>query len=183
VADYSKQYPHIFAADAPSLIRAYAPLIGVAEKRGPGNNPVIMEWAREVGEALGVSLGYTADKIPWCGLGMAYVALKAGWLDQTPRQPLWARAWLKFGQKADKPSFGDILVFGREGGGHVGVYVAESAGHFHVLGSNQGDAVNIRMIPKARLLGARRPIWRKAQPASVRPIHMGANGVATTGEA
>ena len=100
-----------------------------------------------------------------------------------PRQPLWARAWLTFGQPADKPSFGDILVFARDGGGHVGVYVAEGPGVFHVLGSNQSDAVNIRTIPKARLLGARRPVWRYGQPQSVRPIWMDAAGVASAGEA
>ncbi len=178
------KYIYVGASDAPSLIKAAVPLYGIREVPGKADNATILAWAKEVEKALGVShLGYTADSIPWCGLFVGVVAARAGWADQMPKTPLWARSWLEFGEKADKPSFGDILVFGRDGGGHVGFYVGEDAGYYHVLGGNQSDAVTITRIAKGRLLGARRPKWQVAQPASVRKIIVGASGPVSTNEA
>lgn len=168
-------YSHVFSTEAPSLIKQAAKLLGVEEKRGSENNPAIIQWAHEVEGALNKSLGYNADSIPWCGLFAAVVAVRADWVGQIPREPLWARAWLEFGQDAPIPAFGDVLVFGRDGGGHVGFYVGEGTGVFHVLGGNQGDRVSIVRIAKRRFLGARRPRWRISQPSSVKPIHLDAS--------
>jgi len=185
-----KKYSYIADTDAPSLIRQAARLYGVKEKAGAANNPAILAWAKEIEEALGVKLGYNADSIPWCGLFAGVVAVRAGWKDQMTKAPLWARNWNTFGQKSPKPSFGDILVFTRNGGGHVGFYVAEDStcyhedsACYHVLGGNQGDAVSIIRVEKSRLLGARRPQWRIAEPVSVRPIRMLATGKISTNEA
>jgi hypothetical protein len=52
-----------------------------------------------------------------------------------------------------------------------------------VLGGNQGDAVSICRIAKARLLGARRPVWKPAQPASVRTVKLASGGALSTNEA
>lgn len=178
------KYSYVGASDAPSLIRAAVPLYGTQEFAGKADNKVILAWAKEVEDAIGVKhLGYTADSIPWCGLFAAVVAVRAGWADHVPKTPLWARSWNEFGQKADKPSFGDILVFTRDGGGHVGFYVGEDASYYHVLGGNQSDAVTITRIAKSRLLGARRPKWRIAQPASVRIVRVGATGPVSKNEA
>lgn len=178
------KYAYVGEADAPSLIRAAVPLYGLREAPGKADNIKIMEWANEVEVALGVkNLGYTADSIPWCGLFVGVVAVRAGWFDQMPKTPLWARSWLEFGQKADKPMFGDVLVFGRGGGGHVGFYVGEDGGAYHVLGGNQSDAVTITRIAKKRFLGARRPKWRVSQPASVRIIRMRVTGPLSKNEA
>lgn len=178
------KYGYVGAQDAPSLIKNAVPLYGMVEFAGKADNQAILNWADEVEKALGVKhLGYTADSIPWCGLFVGVVAARAGWADQMPKTPLWAKSWLEFGEKASTPSFGDILVFGRDGGGHVGFYVGEDAGYYHVLGGNQSDAVTITRIAKGRLLGARRPKWRVAQPASVRKITVGASGPVSTNEA
>lgn len=184
MASLPRKYSYVGASDAPSLVREAMKLYGVLETPGKGDNPIIIQWAKEVEKALGVAhLGYTADSIPWCGLFVGVVATRAGWADQMPKTPLWAKSWLEFGQKADVPSFGDVLVFGRDGGGHVALYVGEDAGYWHVLGGNQSDAVTITRIAKGRLLGARRPKWRVAQPASVRKITVGAFGHVSTNEA
>lgn len=178
-----KKYPHL-SGDLPSILKAAVPLLGVREKPGTADNAMILEWADEVERALGVkNLGYTADSIPWCGLFVGVVAARAGWADQMPKTPLWARSWAEFGQEADKPSLGDILVFARNGGGHVGIYVGEDRSAFHVLGGNQSDAVTITRIAKSRKIAVRRPRWRVAQPTSVRPIRMGADGPLSTNEA
>ena len=180
----TKSYPQVFSDEAPRMVRSAAQLLGVRELAGRADNPVIMAWASEVKHVLDLhDLGYVADSVPWCGLFMAVVALRAGWGADVPLRPLWARSWLEFGSAVDRPMLGDVLVFGRNGGGHVGVYVGEDATAYHVLGGNQGDAVTIARVLKNRLLGARRPEWRVAQPASVRTVLMGATGPLSSNEA
>lgn len=178
------KYSYVGAADAPSLIRFAVPLYGTLEVAGSANNKAILAWADEVEKAIDVAhLGYTADSIPWCGLFVGVVAARAGWGDHIPKTPLWARSWAEFGQKADVASFGDILVFSRDGGGHVGFYVGEDKDFYHVLGGNQSDAVTITRIAKNRCIAVRRPKWRISQPASVKPIKVGASGPVSKNEA
>lgn len=150
----------------PTLIREALALHGTREGPGSVNNGTILAWAREIGKD--VAAVYGADSIPWCGLLVAVCVHRTG--RPVISGPLWARNWMKFGQPAGRPSLGDILVFRRPGGGgHVGFYIAEDASAFHVLGGNQSDAVTIARLAKSRLLAARRPYWKIAQPASVRP--------------
>ena len=134
----------------------------------------ILEWAKE----LGIK-DYTADSIPWCGLFMAIVIKRAG--REPVDRPLWAQNWVKFGVVSHTPMLGDILVFGRDGGGHVGIYIGEDKNYYFVLGGNQGDQVNIVRILKSRLIEARRPAYR-AQPANIRRVHLTINGDISTNE-
>lgn len=149
---------------------------GVKEVPGPGNNPVILRWAAEVG----LQRIYTADATPFCGLWMAAIVKRSG--RDPVKDPLWALNWAKWGVDAGQPALGDILTFTRDGGGHVALAVAEDSTHYHVLGANQLDAVNIMRIEKKRLYRARRPVY-KNQPASVRPYIIGATGLTSTNEA
>jgi uncharacterized protein (TIGR02594 family) len=137
-------------------------LLGTIETPGSGDNPTIMAWAREIG----VQKTYTADAVPWCGLFMGVVAHRAG--KQIPSTPLWALSWAQFGVDEGQPRLGDVLVFTRNGGGHVTQYVAEDQTAFHCLGGNQGDKVCIERIAKARLYRVRRPAY-SVMPASARP--------------
>lgn len=171
------QYQWLTTITPPQMIVQALRLYGTLEKIGPDSNPEILAWAEEVG----LSSTYTGDDIPWCGLFVATVAHRAGW--NVVDTPLWARSWVNFGVAADVPSLGDILVFSRDGGGHVALYVAEDAQCYHVMGGNQSDSVSITRINKTRLLAARRPKWKIAQPASVKPYKMGTNGVISTNEA
>lgn len=146
-------YAYLANEPDPCILKEALKCYGVKETQGPGNTPEIMRWASIIGDK--VDKVYTADSIPWCGLFMAYVAKRSGC--ELPASPLWARAWASWGQQAVTPKLGDVLVFGRGGGGgHVGLYVAESVSYFHVLGGNQGDAVSIVLVRKARLLASRR---------------------------
>jgi uncharacterized protein (TIGR02594 family) len=124
---------------------------------------------------------FLADSTPWCGLFVACCLKRAGW--QPVRNPLWALNWTRFGLAADEPSLGDVLVFRRPGGGHVGFYVGEDDLAFHVLGGNQSDAVTVTRILRDRLVAARRAPWRFAQPASVRPVRLAATGALSENEA
>ena len=101
-----------------------------------------------------------------------------------PRLYLAALEWAAFGTSVPKggAALGDVLVFKRKGGGHVGLYVGHDASAFHVLGGNQSDRVTISRLSKQRLVAARRPAYR-AQPANVRPIPLAASGSLSVNEA
>lgn len=165
-------------SDQPRMIREALRLFGTKEQPGPGDNPVIKSWAAEVSTQM--AHDYYADSVPWCGLFMAVVAKRAQ--KPLPPNPLWALNWAKFGEQAGQPMLGDTLVFIRPGGGHVGLYVGEDNGHFHVLGGNQSDQVCIRSIPRERLYAARRPIYNNAPP-SMKVIRLASNGDVSIKEA
>jgi uncharacterized protein (TIGR02594 family) len=171
------RYRWLLSEPGPRLLLEGLKTYGTIEKPGAGNNPSIMAWAR----ATGLARVYRNDATAWCGLWMAYVALQAGW--RPPVNPLWARNWLEFGTPQRRGALGDVLVFERGKGGHVGVYVGEDGTAFHVLGGNQNDQVNIKRIAKSRLLGIRRCPWRVNQPGNVRPVELAASGALSTNEA
>ena len=169
-------YAWLNAEPGPKMLIEALKLYGTVEVPGAGNNAAILAWAKD----LDLTAIYTADSVPWCGLFMAVVARRAGKV--APVAPLWAKSWADFGVPSPVPGLGDVLVFAREGGGHVALYVGEDDAAFHVLGGNQADAVTLTRIPKARLFAARRPLYQ-AQPANVRPIALGTIGGLSAGEA
>lgn len=139
-------------ADPAWLVVARA-LIGTKETPGPANNPRIMDWANKLGvKKLGVA--YANDATPWCGLFVAHCFNAIG--IEPAKIAVRAKAWATWGV-AVTPCVGAVLVFNREGGGHVGIYVGEDDTHLHVLGGNQGDMVKIARIPKADLIACRWP--------------------------
>lgn len=144
----------------PNIVEAFKHY-GTLEIKGADNNPDITGWAKEVG----VQKDYTNDEIPWCGLFVAVIVKRVG--DLPVDKPLWARNWLYYGKPVKKPMMGDVLVFKRGAGGHVGFYVAETEDTYAVLGGNQSDSVCITYILKDRLLGARRRLYAE-EPAGIR---------------
>lgn len=171
------QYQWLSKEPGPRILVEALKTYGTAEKPGPGSNPSILKWAEDVG----LDRVYKTDETAWCGLWLAYVAKQAGWDD--PVNPLWARNWLNFGTPQKKAALGDVLVFSRGSGGHVGLYVGEDATAYHVLGGNQSNSVSFKRIAKTRLLGIRRCPWRINQPANVRAVKLAANGSLSTNEA
>ena len=76
-----------------------------------------------------------------------------------------AKAWLEWGTKLTGPALGCVVVFEREGGGHVGfVYGRDTKGRLLVLSGNVGDAVCIAPFPLNRVLGYRWPEDAAVQP-------------------
>ncbi|MCW1428885.1 TIGR02594 family protein [Novosphingobium sp. JCM 18896] len=145
-------------------------LIGVREAVGPRNNPLILDWANQAG------IDYGQDDRPWCGLFTAHCISSTLVDEALPNNPLGARNWLRFGA-ACEPQLGAVIVFWREDrdnswAGHVGFYAGEDDDAYHVLGGNQGDAVSITRIARARKLGTR---WPATVPAgSGRPLKLAA---------
>ncbi|TMJ18597.1 MAG: TIGR02594 family protein [Alphaproteobacteria bacterium] len=163
----------------PKMIQKALELYHTDEQPGPGDNPVIMAWVKELGDP-DVKSVYTADSVAWCGLFMAVVAKRAG--KPGVEKPLWALNWGHFGTKAGQPMLGDVLTFIRPEGGHVGLYIGESQASFHVLGGNTSDTVTFAEIAKTRLRAVRRPPYN-VQPATVKPYLLGSNGKFSTDEA
>ena len=162
---------------SPKILVQAVKMIGTKEIVGAKHNPEILRWA----EVVGLKNVYKSDEIPWCGLAMAYAAHMAG-VDY-PKEPLWALNWAKYGEASPEPMLGDILTFKRDGGGHVGIYVVEDDDCYHVLGGNQGNAMNVTRILKTRMYRARRTKWKVAQPANVRKIWLDNSGKISTNEA
>lgn len=160
---------------APKMIQEALKLYGTEEFVGTKDNPVILQWAKE----LNLGSLYLHDSTAWCGLFMSIVAKRAG--KRLPPGPLWARNWRLFGTTAGRPSLGDSLVFSRGVGGHVGLYVGEDDESFHVLGGNQGDTVSIVSINKDRLLACRTPEY-KSRPVTAVPFHLSPTGAWSTDE-
>lgn len=130
-------------------------LIGTREVVGAGDNATILDWAEEL------DIDYGDDDIPWCGLFVAHCIGSTLQSEPLPNNPLGARQWISFGESCD-PQLGAVIVFWRGSPdgwqGHVGFYAGEDATHYHTLGGNQSNAVNIRRITKERFLGARWPL-------------------------
>jgi uncharacterized protein (TIGR02594 family) len=173
------KYKWLESEGAPRMLVEALRLYGTIETPGAGNTPAIMTWANEVGG--NIADVYKADSIPWCGLFMAVVAKRAD--KEVPKSALWALSWSTFGIHTDNPMLGDTLVFVRNGGGHVGIYVGEDDTAYHVLGGNQSDKVSIARVAKTRLYTARRPEYKIGQPINVRKIILTASGELSTNEA
>lgn len=156
---------------------------GIIELPGKKNSPTIMGWASEL-TAAGCDLAdYSNDEIPWCGLFAAIVTYRRrGNIKEVVSSPLWARSWANYGKPVQSPGLGDVLVFTRNGGGHVGFYVAEDKDCYHVLGGNQSNSVTITRIAKSRCIAFRRPIYINT-PASVKPYLVRASGAISENEA
>lgn len=160
--------------------------IGLREVPGVANNPVIMGWADRLGARV-LGIKYTADSVPWCGLFAAWCVHQAG--IRTPAISIRAKAWADWGDpiallSGSMPNrlipLGAVAVFGRDGGGHVGfVDSVNRDGSLNILGGNQGDAVNVRRFPRARLIALR---WPKGVAMGPVAPWAGSAAINTTGE-
>ncbi len=163
----------VVGSDPPWIVEGRR-IIGASEIPGPKhNNWIAKGWAR-----LGAGW-FNDDETPWCGFFVAHCIDKAGL--PYPKGGLFARAkaWLDWG-KSCRPVYGAVVVFGREGGGHVGFLVGASTDHYYVLGGNQSNAVNITPIAKYRALGYR---WPASLPIGTSPLPRMAGGTVSRNEA
>lgn len=177
--DLPRQYRWLYDENGPRILLAAIDQYGVSEIVGEKNNPIILEWAHWVGKKIGVTV--KDDEMPWCGTFMAYCAKSAGY--EPPPFAIRARSWLGWGVPQSHAELGDVLIFAREGGGHVGLYVGEDEGYYHVLGGNQRNMVSIIRISKYRCIGIRRCPWKIAQPKNIRKIILTAHGDISKNEA
>lgn len=161
--------------------------LGQREVPGPGASA----WIRSLwmglrgGSWFWTSIGKGDDsKLPWCGAFVAH-CLQNCHMAHAQRYAS-AKAWLEWGTKLTGPALGCVVVFEREGGGHVGfVYGRDTKGRLLVLGGNQGDAVSIAPFDLKRVVGYRWPEDVALQPLvglDALPVYQAA-GAASANEA
>lgn len=173
-----REYEWLLKEPSPAILLEMIKIFGVTEGLGTTDNPIILDWAKE----MGLADIYKHDEVPWCGLCVGLCIKRAGL--NPIKTPLWAKAWAEWGVAQKTAMLGDILVFDRTGGGgHVGIYVGEDADCFHVMGGNQRDSVCIARILKSRIFAIRRTAWKVAQPVNIRRVTLAATGAPTTNEA
>lgn len=169
------QYKFLLKETAPAILVTALKEYGVTEIVGAKHNPRILEYFKTVGWKQIVD-----DETPWCGAFVGFAAKVSG-LD-VPATSIQALKWLSWGDKVEDAMLGDVLVFSRVGGGHVGIYVGQDDSCYHVLGGNQGNKVCVTRIAKSRIVGVRRTKWKIAQPKSVRKIYLSTSGVISKNE-
>ncbi len=129
------------------IARSY---LGVIETPGPGTTPIIGQWLKRL------KAWWTGDDVPWCGVFAADCVTEAGL--EPPKQWYRAKAWASWGVPLTAPCLGCIVVFERQGGGHVGFVVGrDPRGRLMVLGGNQGDKVSIVPFDPTRVIALRWP--------------------------
>jgi uncharacterized protein (TIGR02594 family) len=139
---------------------------GLKEVPGPTHNSKIISWLRDL------KAWWSEDETPWCGTFVAHCLQNVG--QPIPTNWFRAKAWSDYGSNlaADRLALGAILIFDRKGGGHVGLYAGEDATHYHVLGGNQSNGVNVMRLDKSRLVASR---WPKGVPVLGGPVKLASN--------
>jgi uncharacterized protein (TIGR02594 family) len=152
----------------PSWLKIARSYDGLKEIPGPRHNQTIIRWLGKLGA------WWSNDETPWCGVFVAHCMQKCSL--PFPKLYMRAKAWSDYGSllRRNRLAPGAILVFDRAGGGHVGFYVGEDAGHYFVLGGNQGNAVSVMKLGKTRLVASR---WPKGEPVIGKPVYMNGGSV------
>ena len=118
--------------------------IGLTEIPGKNHNPTILNWLH------GLKAWWKDDETPWSGVFAAH-CLRVGNRD-IPKDWMRAKEYAFCGKRLTNPAYGCLVVFTRQGGGHVGFVVGkDKAGNLLVLGGNQGNRVSIAAFPTSRV--------------------------------
>lgn len=139
----------------PSWLVEARKYIGTKEISGVRHEPLILQWWKAIRRG-----GIKTDEVPWCaafvGAMFEAVGIRSSRFES-------ARSYLDWGVRLQAAQVGCVVVFQREGGGHVGFVVGQDKfGRLLVLGGNQGNAVSIAAFPLDRVVGYR---WPEPGPA------------------
>lgn len=124
--------------------------MGQREVKGLKHNATILDWWKAIKRG-----GIKDDETPWCAAFVGAMLERTG-VQSTRFES--AKSYLTWGVPLNAPTVGCVVVFSRDGGGHVGFVVGQDAkGCLLVLGGNQGDDVNVRTFARDRVVGYRWP--------------------------
>jgi uncharacterized protein (TIGR02594 family) len=124
--------------------------IGTREIPGARHEPKILQWWKAIKRG-----GIKSDETAWCAAFCGGCLEAAGIVSSRFES---AKSYLDWGVPLASPVTGCVVVFSRDGGGHVGFVVgADANGRLMVLGGNQGNAVSIAPFDRARVAGYRWP--------------------------
>lgn len=124
--------------------------LGVREIPGVNHHPLIVRMWKAIKRG-----GIKDDETPWCAAFVGFCLENVGIVSSLFES---AKSYLTWGKSIPGPVLGCIVVFTRDGGGHVGFVTGITPdGQLLVLGGNQGNEVNIRKFPVTRVSGYRWP--------------------------
>ena len=124
--------------------------LGQKEITGPRHNPFILQLWKDIKRG-----GIKDDETPWCAAFAGAMLERVG-IRSTRFES--AKSYETWGVALAKPVYGCVVVFSRDGGGHVGFVVGETPdGLLLVLGGNQDNEVNIRRFKRERATAFRYP--------------------------
>jgi uncharacterized protein (TIGR02594 family) len=134
--------------------------IGQREIKGVTHNPLILAWWKAIKRG-----GIKDDETPWCAAFVGAMLEASGIVSSRFES---AKSYLTWGSPLQAPIAGCIVVFSRDGGGHVGFVVGtDTKNNLLVLGGNQSDGVNVRAFARANVAGYR---WPTAVPLQFYPL-------------
>ena len=112
--------------------------------------------------------GIKSEDVPWCAAFVG-ACLESVGIQSTRYES--ARSYLKWGEELSVPVYGCIVVFVRNGGGHVAFCVGkDDRGRLLCLGGNQGDAVTIAPFDRSRVAGYRWPAGEYLPAIATLPV-------------
>lgn len=134
--------------------------IGLEEIKGPSHAAEILQFWKDIKRG-----GIKDDETAWCAAFVGAMLERVG-IKSTRFES--AKSYLEWGELLVNPVPGCIVVFTREGGGHVGFAVGrDKDGNLLALGGNQGDEVNVRAFPISRVSDYR---WPKGMAIPAEPL-------------
>lgn len=134
--------------------------IGLSEIKGREHSAEILQFWKDIKRG-----GIKDDETAWCAAFVGAMLERSGVKSSRFES---AKSYLEWGGLIGSPVLGCIVVFTRQGGGHVGFAVGrDKAGNLLVLGGNQGDEVSIRAFPVSRVSGYR---WPAGVAAALEPL-------------
>lgn len=137
-------------ANEPSWLIEARKHFGLSEVKGAAHNAEILKMWRDIKRG-----GIKDDETPWCAAFLGAMLERVG-VRSTRFES--AKSYLQWGVALTNPVVGCVVVFTREGGGHVGFFLGyDKKGNLMILGGNQSDGVNVRAFPVERATGYRYP--------------------------
>jgi len=138
----------------PRWLAAFRLLHGLQEIPGPGSNPIILRWVKDIGAPS----WYDNDDKAWCALAMNRIMLASDLpYSGSGFELLRARSFETWGLPLTVPVYGCLMVFSRPEGAHVGFYLGERKDAYRIYGANQSNTVGETWIAKVRLTATRWP--------------------------
>jgi uncharacterized protein (TIGR02594 family) len=123
---------------------------GVSEIVGIKNNPRVVEYHDKT------SLSANDDETAWCSSFATWCLESAGYKST---KSAWAKSYLDYGVKLDKPIPGCLVIYDRGNGlGHVHFFLYEKADNIYGVGGNQANQVCVAAYGKSKVLGYRWPV-------------------------
>lgn len=128
--------------------------LGTKEIPGAKHDPKILQWWKAIKRG-----GIKSDEVPWCAAFVGGCLETVGIVSSRYES---ARSYMTWGKAIPAPLPGCVVVFYRDGGGHVAFVVGvDKSGNLVCIGGNQGNAVTIAAFSRDRAIGYR---WPAAVP-------------------